>query len=420
MDSDNRTERTQEEREERSLFARINWLPLIRFMVILYAFLQVYLMRYRGIDTVKALESYMNDSAKSQGIVCRKELILTKQNPGSVYYTAMSGERVSSGALIGSVYPSPEDVDRLTYLRNRQEILDDINTVTGYRKGTIMDVSVAKKQLNDRIAELSQSVSRKDYYAAFNVLGDLTLGINKIGFATGITTDFSPAREQLESEVAAIMEGISSPVEKLYSPRAGYFIRYTDGYEGIATVDRFLSLSYEEGTQLISSGNDPDESSGRYGKIITDYKWSLCTYIDTVTASKLKEGRSVSITISSAENDFKKGTIKHIVDMGERSLIVIECSVMDSSAALARVSECEILFKQYRGIKIPKTAIHFVDGEMGVYVNYSNVVKFKKINPMFEDDNYVIVPSTTSSDNQVKLYDSIIVKGRDLYDGKYL
>ena len=57
---------------------------------------------------------------------------------------------------------------------------------------------------------------------------------------------------------------------------------------------------------------------------------------------------------------------------------------------------------------------------MGVYVNFSNVVYFKKIAPVFEDENYVIVPKKTDENNQVKMYDSIIVKGRNLYNGKYL
>ena len=57
---------------------------------------------------------------------------------------------------------------------------------------------------------------------------------------------------------------------------------------------------------------------------------------------------------------------------------------------------------------------------MGVYVNFSNVVYFKKINPVYEDDNYVIVPKKTDENNQVEMYDSIIVKGRNLYNGKYL
>ena len=49
-----------------------------------------------------------------------------------------------------------------------------------------------------------------------------------------------------------------------------------------------------------------------------------------------------------------------------------------------------------------------------------NIVYFKKISPTFEDNNYVIVPKTTNENNQVEMYDSIIVKGRNLYDGKYL
>ena len=93
---------------------------------------------------------------------------------------------------------------------------------------------------------------------------------------------------------------------------------------------------------------------------------------------------------------------------------------MNAAAAKTRVTDCEILFRQYTGIKIPKSAIHFEGEQMGVFVNFSNLVQFKKISPVYEDENYVIVPAVQSADNQVKMHDSIIVKGRNLYDGKYL
>ena len=120
------------------------------------------------------------------------------------------------------------------------------------------------------------------------------------------------------------------------------------------------------------------------------------------------------------DNVFNKATVEKLIDLGEKTLVVIECTVMDEYSASVRITDCEVLFKQYKGIKIPKSAIHFVDGQMGVYVNFSNIVYFKKISPTFEDDNYVIVPKTTNENNQVEMYDSIIVKGRNLYDGKYL
>ena len=135
---------------------------------------------------------------------------------------------------------------------------------------------------------------------------------------------------------------------------------------------------------------------------------------------QLYEGKSISISLSVPDNNFQKATITNVVDLGEKTLVVAECSMMDFTSATVRITDCELLFKQYKGIKIPKTAIRFEDGNMGVYVNFSNIVQFKKISPIYEDENYVIIPTTQSSDNQVKLYDSIIVKGRNLYDGKYL
>ena len=44
----------------------------------------------------------------------------------------------------------------------------------------------------------------------------------------------------------------------------------------------------------------------------------------------------------------------------------------------------------------------------------------KKIKPVYQDENYVILPIENDAENQVELYDDIIVKGVNLYDGKYL
>ena len=101
-------------------------------------------------------------------------------------------------------------------------------------------------------------------------------------------------------------------------------------------------------------------------------------------------------------------------------LIVLKSTTMNKQAAASRIVDGEILFSQYRGIKIPKSAIRIVDGEMGVYVKFSKLVIFKKVNPVYQDENYVILPLNVEEGNEVELYDDIIVKGVNLYDGKYL
>ena len=399
---------------------KTNWLPFIAVGILLYTALQIYLMNTNSVDTVKAVEGYINDSIIAPAVVCRDEQILTGNIQGSLDYQVSDGQRVSKGRLIADVYPSYSDVVNVEKLRDKQKALDDINSAASYLEGSVLDMSLTKKQLDNQLARLSLISSENAYKEVYDSLTDITLSINKISVATGKTTDFSAAQQQIQSEISSLQSLIPAKLDSLTSPYTGYFLSASDGWEGVATVDNFLSLSYEDGIALINSAPAAQPARGEYGKIITDYKWSVCTYVDSTQAEQLYEGKSISVSLSVPDNNFQKATITNVVDLGEKTLVVAECSMMDFTSATVRITDCELLFKQYKGIKIPNTAIRFEDGNMGVYVNFSNIVQFKKISPIYEDENYVIIPTTQSSDNQVKLYDSIIVKGRNLYDGKYL
>ena len=399
---------------------KTNWLPFIAAGILLYTALQIYLMNTNSVDTVKAVEGYINDSIIAPAVVCRDEQILTGNIQGSLDYQVSDGQRVSKGRLIADVYPSYSDVVNVEKLRDKQKALDDINSAASYLEGSVLDMSLTKKQLDNQLARLSLISSENAYKEVYDSLTDITLSINKISVATGKTTDFSAAQQQIQSEISSLLALIPAKLDSLTSPYTGYFLSASDGWEGVATVDNFLSLPYEDGIALINSAPAAQPAQGEYGKIITDYKWSVCTYVDSTQAEQLYEGKSISVSLSVPDNNFQKATITNVVDLGEKTLVVAECSMMDFTSATVRITDCELLFKQYKGIKIPKTAIRFEDGNMGVYVNFSNIVQFKKISPIYEDENYVIIPTTQSSDNQVKLYDSIIVKGRNLYDGKYL
>lgn len=397
-----------------------NWLPFIALFLCGYVFVQMYLMNANGVDTVKAQEGYINDSIISQGIVCREENVLVQNTGGVVDYLTENGERVSKGNIIARAYPTYSDIEKLIKLRFTQHNLDEVNTAGNYIDGGILDMSQTRKQLTNQLSTIAAHSQKDDYISVIEDVNRLTFSLNKISVATGRTTDFSQAVTQLESEINGLKSGVSQPLATFSSPYAGYFIQSTDGYETIATVENFLSYTYEQGSEIINSQTFYQPAVNEYGKIITDYKWSLCTYVDKALTENIYKGRTLNISININSNVFNKAVVKEVVELGDKALVILECTVMDKTAAAARVTDCEILFKQYNGIKIPKSAIHFIDGQMGVYVNFSNVVYFKKITPVFEDDNYIIVPKTTDENNEVKLYDSIIVKGRNLYDGKYL
>lgn len=386
-----------------------------------YIFLQMYLVNSNKVDTVKALHGYINDSIICQGIVAREEKVLEKSSAGAVDYLIQNGERVSVGYQVAQVYPTYEDLDNVLYLKNREETLNDIINVESYINGNVLDISNTRKELSSQMSSLATSSITNNYYDILDELTQISVSLNKIGVATGRITDFSQAKAQTESEISTVKAVIPSATDTLTSPYTGYFLKKVDGYENVITVDNLLNMSYDEGIQLMQSNNEYEKSDNAYGKVITNYRWNVCTYLEPEQAKRLYEGQNVKISLQLNSNQYHKAVVKKIVEKGDKFLVVIECTTMDEIAATERITDCEILFKQYNGIKIPKTALKF-DSEqnMGVYVTFSNTVSFKKISPVYENEDYVVVPIENSSANQVKLYDSIIVKGRNLYDGKYL
>ena len=80
--------------------------------------------------------------------------------------------------------------------------------------------------------------------------------------------------------------------------------------------------------------------------------------------------------------------------------------------------KADITFATYEGIRIDRQALHIVEGQNCVFVKYGNLVYQKNITILFENEDYILVPSkTTTGENEVKLFDEIVVRGTDLYDG---
>ena len=65
--------------------------------------------------------------------------------------------------------------------------------------------------------------------------------------------------------------------------------------------------------------------------------------------------------------------------------------------------------KEYIGTPAMIVAIFLVSGMQ---------VKFVPVNMIFSNDSYIICEKVASENNELRLYDSVIVKGKKLYDGK--
>ena len=90
--------------------------------------------------------------------------------------------------------------------------------------------------------------------------------------------------------------------------------------------------------------------------------------------------------------------------------------------------EIEIELNSHSGLRVPAAAMHIVDDAKGVYVKYGNLAKFRKIEPVYQNEEYILVPDKSkmnaeqaaATQSEVKLYDEVIVQGKGLFNNKLL
>ena len=102
--------------------------------------------------------------------------------------------------------------------------------------------------------------------------------------------------------------------------------------------------------------------------------------------------------------------------------VALECRSINAQVLCLNYEEAEISLHTYQGIRIDRRALHIVNGQRGVYVKYGDLQRFRRITILYEDDTYILVPEggKVGEDNELRLYDEVIVEGSNLQDGKLL
>ena len=126
-------------------------------------------------------------------------------------------------------------------------------------------------------------------------------------------------------------------------------------------------------------------------------------------------GSDVTVKFASTPNTVT-AVIEDIVesDNPEESMIILSCDELTYNLVQRRVERVEIILNDYEGIKV---IIFNKDNEKGVYILLGQRIAFKKIEPIYECDEYIL-SRITSDDDFISVYDDIICEGEisaDLY-----
>lgn len=416
-----------------SIVSRIVGILLSIFTIVYFGY-QAYMMVYDPYVTETALVDNYMDQIDIQGIAVKSEQLLDDASSGIVNYRNTNSKKVLAGAVVASVYANQEDLEIGQKLTQKQEQLDVLQAVQEKHDSYANSAQTIMSDTKASQLELVKAIQNNDYSSVYAAQNDFLEDMLKQQIALDSTVDFSSDIQALSQEIDTLKQSLSKDPVDITVPAAGYFTNETDGYETILTPESLENFDDWTPQQLQQYTTQPvTVNPNATGKVVDSTEWYFVAEFDTDYLSRMEEGQTVTLSFSEGNGFQVKADIDTVLPFEDRetSLVLLKSSNMSDEVVDLRVENASMIFSTSKGIKVSKEALRMVseteeteEGEEtttttpGVYVDMGQVVRFRKVDVLFEGEDYVVCAVHSDDDSYLQIYDEVILKGDDLYDGK--
>jgi hypothetical protein len=387
---------------------------------------QIYLKVSAPYETTEAKEVTVRDSYSTTALVLRDEKVIPMVNRGTVSYLFNDVAKVTEGMAVAEIYESYEQVA----LKHRIALLDEeikmISEADDPGVTEVANLDSINRLVLAQIKKLGETTIKGVVGSVSEIKNELTKQLSKKQIITGLEENFIVRQTALEAEKAEL-EGqfrLAKP-QIITAPESGYFIGYSDGYESSLTAEYAQNMTLDVFDMFMEGQNqDVADPAQTVGKVISNYNWYIAYPVSNDSLSEFRKGASYNLNfLSIGVNDIQAKISDIITEKDEdRSLIIFKSNLMSSELATVRFPEIEIVFRSYDGLQVPASALHYSNekGYTGVYVQEASVIRFKKVEPVFQNERFVVSEINQLDSSRLQLFDKVIISGKDLYDGKPL
>lgn len=366
-------------------------------------------------DTVYPFSSYTGfDTA---GFIIRNETLIEQEINGILSYEVSNGGRVAKGGTIATVYSSSADADNFIRIAELEKRIDTLSKIQTYNDFNAADITGVNRNIHEALSEVigatqNGSVESTEY------LNILLENMARKQIITGQATDFNGLISSLKAERDSLKSSAGQTGGKVVSPLSGYVIYSADGYENAVSTEDIESVTAE----TLKAVTKTAAVNNAVCKIVSDYEWYIAASVPFSEALKIKQGDKVTLRTSLQSVPELDVTVKCVnkQSAGDDAVVVFACDTMNNELAQLRNIDITIVYQEYKGLKVDNRAIRVTDGQKGVYVLLASQVKFIPIEVLWTGGNYSIVKQEPSEKRVLRIYDEIIVKGKNLYDGKII
>ncbi len=388
-------------------------------IILVYIGVEVHKVTHIDVKTITATQSVVYETIEAKALVVRDEQPISTNSGGVTVPCIQDGEKVALDGNIAMTFNSSEDAKKYSDLQVLHSQLDYYLDLQTKSAGLNSDIATIDKDIIEDINAYVLSSSKGDISALSTDAEMINDKLTRRQLIIGQQIDFGAIITDLQSQINALSS--VKPTSFITTDKSGTFSSYVDGCEEMFDYDSVTELTPEQLENYLTQAENAEKNDAYIGKLINNFKWYFCCTVDASALENLHNGDSLDVAIKGTDRVLRcKIESGADVSLGtEKSVLVLSSSEMDGMITSIRSEDIEIRYNEYKGFKIPAEAIHVnADGKKCVYALIANTVAERTGEVLYTTKDYVIFKYDAKNSDSIRMYDQIITKGKDLYDGK--
>ena len=390
---------------------------IVSVFIILVAVGQLFFVGRSSVTTETVYNYGFDEEIPFEGVFLRNETVVHDVNAGVLCYEYEDGIKVGKSTIIARRYKNDADIARrreIEQLEKQIEMLESAEKLLGTDNSQLEAISA---QINESHSSIIESILNGDFAGASEYRNNLLCAMCKREITLKESEGYSAKKTALKQRIAELNALLSGGFFDVYAGGTGYFVSGIDGYEGEFGFSDIEQMT-EEKISEITKNPVKSSKSTIIGKLVSDYRWRAAAVIDTDKMFGIYKGSDAVLRIGSSSRLLKTKVVS-MEECGDgKAVYVFECDNLVPEAISARTGSFKLVVNSYGGLRVSRKALRNNEkGELGVYIKLADKLLFKKIDVIYWGEDYVICSQNTG-DDYLKLYDSVVVEGKDLYDGK--
>ena len=397
---------------------------IIAVCVLVYTVYHVVSLFGEDITTIATGISTETRVVDGKGYIFRDETPLISEYYGVADYLKADGSKVSVGEELAEVRSGGDASSKnmIAYYDEKIELLQR-SVESGY---TLADLPEVNGDISEAYYSLAQMLATGETGGISEQTDKLLLSLNCHSLLTDEASPVGDTLERMTEQRENILEAGGKSVVEV-SQESGYFYSYTDGFEEQFTTYAADNITADEFYRLTlgDAVADANITARAYGKLARNSEWRFVVRLAEAPSAYFKTGESYELEFVENGNTVIPMTLANSVEDGEYGgkILVFEANRLPDGFTFDRCQSVSVEVSSTTGIYVPKSAVHRMGGSYCVYVLKGSVVTLRRIDVVYETEDYCLAATDVQDDTGVEYLrtnELLIIKGNNLFDGRIL